>query len=1130
MRNSSQRAPWLAGIFAAAMGSSAQSDVNIDFFEQRIRPVLAEHCYECHSAKAKKLKAELRLDTREGVFLGGETGPVIVPGKPEESLLVTAVQYHDKDLQMPPPQDHKPRKLPDPKIADLIEWVRSGAPMPQDAARGTAASADAARSHWAFQPPQNPAPPAVADTAWPRTDIDRFILARLEAEGLHPSPPADPRTLTRRMSFDLTGLPPTNDDVERFTADSIRDPESAVRDLIDRLLASPQYGERWGRHWLDLARYSDTKGYVYAREERFFVHAYAYRDWVIRAFNDDLPYDRFLLLQIAADQLVPPGSRDLAAMGFITGGRRFIGVTHDIIDDRIDVVTRGTMALTVQCARCHDHKFDPIPTQDYYALYGVFHNCAEQLVRLEPAPAPSEAFTAYEKEHDARAAKLADIMRKRGDEAAARLRARVADYLAAQLELQKYPEEGFDQLLTAEDIIPASVRRWRDFLFQTKDAVHSILAPWQALAQIPAGEFAVNAQPVLERLCGGAEAKLNPLVAAAFAAPPKNMHEAAQRYGDLFARIDQQWKAAIGEAKKAGAPEPAGLAEPGAEALRRFLYDPESPTTVPDVGIIDNELFFPTSVCEELWKFQGEVDRWIIKTPASPAHALILVDREPEPNPRVLKRGNPARRGEEVPKQFPRIVAGPNPQPFQHGSGRLELAQAIVHPDNPLTARVMVNRIWMHHFGAGIVQTGSDFGTRADPPSHRELLDWLARRFIAGGWSVKQMHRLIMASAVYRQASEPIPDQSNAGRLQLVDPENRLLSRFNRQRLDFEQVRDGLLAVTGELDSTMAGKSNDMFSAANKRRSIYGLVDRQFLPGSFRIFDFANPDLHIAQRHATTVPQQALFFLNDVFAAARSKALAARPEIAGASDEERVQRLYQLVLQRPPTPSEATAAKRFIAAAEMDLPPPKPVETAWRYGWGEYDHAAKQIKAFAPLPHFTGKAWQGGSKWPDDALGWAQLTAEGGHAGNDLQHAVIRRWIAPRDATVAIAGSITHEVVPGDGVRAFVVSNRQGELKSREVHNSVAEMAVPAVEVKQGDTLDFVVDFRDGLNSDQFKWAPVITVLDVAAANATAPAAIASWNAKVEFSGPAPAYNPPLKPWEQYAQVLLLSNEFVFVD
>ena len=1063
----------LASACALSARARAEDSAGLEFFEKRVRPVLVEHCYECHSAKAKKLKGKLRLDSREAVLRGGETGPAVVAGSPEESLLISAVRYHDKDLQMPPPKDDVSRKLGDQVIADLVEWVKIGAPMPAGANRPPP---DSAPTHWAFQPPKAQALPDVKDAAWVKTDIDRFILAKLEAAGLKPAPHADRRTLIRRTTFDLTGLPPTPDDVAAFIADTTPD---AFAKVVERLLASPHYGERWGRHWLDVARYSDTKGYVYAREERTFVHAWAYRDWVVRAFNEDLPYDRFLLLQIAADQLVPPDSPDLAAMGFITGGRRFIGVTRDIIDDRIDVVTRGTMALTAACARCHDHKYDPIPTRDYYSLYGVFASCEERLVNLGAEITDAE----YSK----RAKKFSDTMTKRRDEAAARLRARVGEYLAAQSELQKYPEEGFDQILPPEDLIPASVRRWRDYLHRTKDSIDPIFAPWHALAKLSAEDFAAQAPAALEQLFREHRESLNPVVATAFATPPKTLRETADRYGRVFAEASDP-------------------------ALVSFLNDPRSPTSVPDTGIIDNELFFPTAACEELWKLQGDVDRWLIQTAATPPHALILADREPERNPRVFIRGNPARQGDEVPRQFLKVLAGPNRRPFQKGSGRLELAQAITRPDNPLTARVMVNRVWQHHFGTGLVRTPSDFGLRAEAPSHPELLDWLALEFIRTGWSVKALHRLILSSAVYQQGDATIPP---------ADPDNRLLARFPRQRLDFEQMRDAMLAVTGELDLTVGGKPAELLTAANKRRTLYGLVDRQFLPSTFRVFDFANPDIHIAQRHATTVPQQALFFLNNTFVADRARALLTHPFIAKEpTNLLRVNQLFRAVFQRSPTRHETETALRFLAAAESEAakvePPPAP--SAWSYGWGEYDEAAKRAKSFTPLPYFTGKAWQGAAEWPNTTLGWAQLTADGGHPGDDRQHACIRRWTAPQDAIVSISGELVHEPEVGDGIRAFVVSSRHGELKAATVHHSREPMSATGIDVKQGDTIDFIVDIRDGLNSDQFLWSPAIACTG------------AIWDAKKEFRGPLPANAQPLKPWEQYAHVLLLANEFSFVD
>jgi hypothetical protein len=963
-----------------------------------------------------------------------------------------------------------------------------------------------AREHWAFHPPSAVAPPKVKNTKWVKTDIDRFVLAKLESSGIAPAQPADARTLIRRISFDLTGLPPTNDEVELFIKAAARNRPTAIDQLIDRLLASPRYGERWGRHWLDVARYSDTKGYVYGREERRFVHAPAYRDWVIRAFNNDLPYDRFLLLQMAADQLVPADSPELTAMGFVTGGRRFIGVTHDIIDDRIDVVTRGAMALTVACARGHDHKYDPIPTEDYYSLYGVFHGSEERLV---PLAAPNDKELADKRQ------KFADQLAKRRGEANARLRVRAGDYLAAQLELKNYPEEGFDQLLSTDDLIPFSVRRWRDFLRSMESTPHPIFAPWHALVKlkdVPDAEFekaaALAIVPVL------AQKNLNPLVNRELAKPVASLRDAAKRYGNVFKTVDEEWKMALTEAKRVGAPLPTKLSDDASEELRHFLYDPNSPTVVPDTGMVNTEFFFPTTVCEELWKLQGDVDRRLIAlgTPA----ALVLADREPEPNPRVFKRGSASRLGDEVPRQFLEIISGPKRAPFQNGSGRLELARAIASPNNPFTARVMVNRIWQHHFGAGLVKTPSDFGLRAEPPSHPELLDWLARRFIAEGWSVKAMHRLILSSAVYQQSSV-VSKTVNSKSVASADHENRLLAHFPIHRMEFEQVRDAMLVVSSELDTAMGGMPAELLDAGNKRRTVYAFVDRQFLPGTFRTFDFANPDIHVAVRHETTVPQQALFFLNGNFAASRAQALA--KQLTDHSPEQRVQQLHRKLYQRAATRSEVAAALRFIKAAEADpAPVPPPVrETQWRYGTGEYDEAARQLKSFTPLPHFTGSAWQGAAPWPSGETGWAQLTADGGHPGNTRAHACVRRWVAPRDATVNITGTLKHEPEQGDGVHGFVVSSRDGELKAATVHKSKTAMTATNVVVKAGDTIDFIVDIGGTLNADQFLWAPVVKTGDT------------PWDARAEFDGPRPAPQ-YLTVWEQYAQVLLLANEFAFVD
>ncbi|MEO6787139.1 MAG: DUF1549 domain-containing protein, partial [Chthoniobacteraceae bacterium] len=482
--------------------SGAAEAAGIAYFESRIRPLLVERCYECHGEK--KQKGDLRLDSKAAWQKGGESGAIIKSGDPDASLLIKAVRYADQDLQMPPK-----RQLAADEIAALEHWVKIGAPDPRDAsAPRVRKSVDFAegRKQWAFQPVGNPQPPKLEHDEWSRAELDRFVLARLWQSDLQPSAPADRRTLIRRATFDLTGLPPTIEEVDAFVRDTSPD---AFAKVVDRLLASPHYGEHWARHWLDVARYSDTKGYVYAREERQFVNAWPYRDWVVRALTDDMPYDRFLLLQLAADQVEPANSPHLAAMGFLTLGRRFLGVTHDIIDDRIDVVMRGTQGLTVACARCHDHKFDPISTRDYYALYGVFQSCAERVVPCGPPTTDA----AFEKGLREREEKLRAMMAQRREEQSARVRATVTEHLVAQLELEKYPEETFTQIIGPGDINPVFVRRWQQFLADAQQRRDPVFAAWYEFAKIKPAEFATHGESVAQKLRTLSASTLNPQVA-----------------------------------------------------------------------------------------------------------------------------------------------------------------------------------------------------------------------------------------------------------------------------------------------------------------------------------------------------------------------------------------------------------------------------------------------------------------------------------------------------------------------------------------------------------------------------------------------------------------------------------------
>jgi hypothetical protein len=1091
----------VAGLLVCCAGSLVRAAVpppptkeGIDFFEKNIRPVLTDRCYECHSQAKKKIKGKLRLDDYPSMLKGGESGkPAVVPGDPDASLLITSILYTDKDtadhdaLLMPPPKNGKPKKLPDDVIAKFREWIKMGAPYPAGAPK---AEAPASKPHWAFVPPQEPQVPAVQAASWVKNTIDNFVLAKLEGKNLHPSNPADKRTLIRRATYDLTGLPPTEQEAQAFEADTS---SNAFEKVVDRLLASPRYGERWGRYWLDVARYSDTKGYVF-EEERRYPYSYTYRDWVIRSFNEDLPYDQFLIQQIAADKLdLKEDKRALAAEGFLTLGRRFLNQTPDIIDDRIDVVCRGTMALTVGCARCHNHKFDPILQSDYYALYAVFNNSHEPKdPPMIGEPEQSPAFTEFK----------AELARK---EAAADSYAQTT--LAEHLAALRTPEQIANNLLAAQfegtplepkyasaiGVTPRNAKHWRRFLGTRAMAHDGVFAAWRLYAALAPEDFAAKAADVTAKIKAGEKGQFNPLVVKAFEDVPASLNEVATRYGKLFASAD------------GAAPNP----DKDVEALRLVLRTEGAPTdlTIDQVGEV-----FTVQEIQHLRTLRREIEAFKATSPAAPPRAMALEDNPTVSEQHVFLRGKPENPGELVKPHFLSLLSSEDSKPFTDGSGRLQLARDIASKDNPLTARVIVNRIWLHHFGQGLVRTPSDFGTRSDPPTHPELLDWLALRFVDGGWSIKKLQKQIMLSATYQQGSEANPEYLKA------DPDNLYLSHFNRLRLDWESTRDSLLYAAGRLDETMGGRPVEIMDS--NRRTVYGFIDRQNLPGVFRAFDFATPDATSPQRFTTTVPQQALFLMNSPFVVQEAEALVQRPEVANQTDPaQRVAQLYRILYQRMPTPDELALAGQFIGSdANSDHN-----TVAWEYGYGAYDDAKHRTARFTPLPHFTGQAWQGGDKLPDKSTGWVTLNAMGGHPG-DAQHAAIRRWIAPVDGVVSISGTVSHKETQGDGVRARIVSSRLGELATWNVFHLDAATNIGSVDVKKGDTIDFIVDCRDNEQYDSFEWSPVIKAMTAPVAGNDGPA---EWSASAGFGG---HQTKRLDAWVKYAQVLLESNEFVFVD
>jgi mono/diheme cytochrome c family protein len=1081
------------GVIATASESSDPA-AGAEFFESRIRPLLVEHCYECHSARARRIKGDLLLDAKAGWQKGGTSGkPAIVPGNPDASLLIQAVRQTHEDLAMPPKARLEPQQ-----IADLEHWVRLGAPDPRTAGLNLPDPQDAARSHWAFQPVREPPVPEVRDRSWPRNPIDHFILAPMEEKGLNPAPQAGKRTLIRRATLLLTGLPPTIHEVAAFEAD---DSPHAFERVVDRLLSSPRYGERWGRHWLDVARYADSKGYVF-EEERRYPYAYTYRDYVIRAFNEDKPYDEFLIEQIAADLIVRGEDRAaLAAMGFLTLGRRFLNNQHDIIDDRIDVVTRGTLALTVTCARCHDHKYDPIPTADYYSLYGVFASSEEPdekpLLGMIPNP---ELYREFQSELARRETERDEFIATKEAEHRKNLRESIGEYLRAAHEAAQLEEDKREEFARGRQLSPVVLNNWVRALDRWRSEGHPLFNAWLQFDAVPEAEFGAAAARIASEIAANLEGRHDSSVASLFAGmPPESLKDVADRYSRL-------------------------LAEPPAGAVRDFLSAKDTP-----IDLDRNQLqrLFNVQESQRKRALQRAVDQLHATHPGAPPRGMALVDKAEPVEPVIFQRGNPRNRGDRVPRQIPELLAGPDRHPFTQGSGRLELARAIASPDNPLTARVAVNRIWLHHFGAGLVRTLGDFGLRSDPPSHPELLDWLAARFVREGWSMKRLHRLILSSATWQQSSEVSPAAAQS------DPDNRLLSHANRRRLDFEAMRDTLLSAGGHLDLAMGGHAVEITTREYApRRTVYGFVERQNLPGLFRTFDFASPDTTSPRRFETTVPQQALFFMNSPFSLDQARELISRPEIAAQTDvERRVALLYQIVFQRKPAPAEVRMARRFLSLPAEGMSEDYPLPPTWHYGHGAIDLEREVITEFQPLPHFTGKSWQGGPELPDPKLGWLSLTATGGHPGGPKHGPVIRRWTSPGEGAVEISGRLRHGAEAGDGIHAFIVSSRHGLLGKWQIKQDSERIRVENVQVLPGDTLDFVVACGKDENSDSFEWAPRIrrSIAGSGSPRFTARGLAGAWDAAEDFAGSSdpPA---PLDPWERYAQVLLMTNEAMFID
>jgi len=1097
---------------------------DFEFFEQKVRPVLVEHCYKCHSAEAEKVKGGLRLDSRDGWRAGGESGPAIIPGEPDKSLLIKAVRYLDKDLQMPP----KDQKLSETQIADLVAWVKMGAPDPRtnrvekvSAAPKSAINFDEARKAWAFQAPKPIPAPRVKDRSWVRSPVDNFILIKLEAKNLKPAPPAEKRALLRRSTFDLIGLPPTSEEMEDFLADKSKE---AFAKVVERLLASPHYGERWGRHWLDVVRYTDSFDNRGLGGEGDVPEAYRYRDWVVNALNHDLPYDRFIIDQIAGDLLATnaPSGFDperLVATGVYAIGEWGTGdadkekMLTDIVDDQVDLTGRAFLGLTLACARCHDHKFDPIRTEDYYGMAGIFFSshilpnpgvktAGSPVLRI-PLAAP--AVLAARKQHEARTAELEKQIEATIDQGIAALATNLlpqtARYLVAAAEFNHRRKlqsnltlEAFADACEQDRFypVPEVLRQWVSYIssgelalltkmvrdVRGNSGVHALQNPGGAdtpsltanttdkevsfiTITLPARCIAVHPSPKAgvaagwkipirgkvrisgrvadaDDKCGdGIEWRLEVRASAgvrtlASGAIPNGgaqqlsdgkgadkleavevsageilqlviLHKAGyecdtttieleiaqcdgeKRVWNLTRDLLPAFEAGVAAvnpcgdnfgnkevwhfydlAKRSGQgefPVDSTMAKwIKAAASGSALRGPEITASSPTEDERGNDAMrvqiavAATAVQEALeslhaahgsqasaltnspdWKFYRELinpkgafwsalrgndrihsleSREILASlrgelaelkknplPALPvAHGLQeggtpQSAHEGIPDVKVHIRGRYDRLGEVVRRRFPQILAGEDQELIAEGSGRLQLANWIASPENPLTARVMVNRIWQHHFGEGIVRTPNNYGKLGTPPTHPELLDYLATEFVKSGWSIKAVHRTIMLSSAYQQSSVPQAATFN------VDPDNLLFGRMNRRRLESEAIRDSLLAVAGNLDRTLGGPA--IRDLSTNRRTLYVMTIRSDRATYQALFDAADPAAIVEKRLDSTVSPQALFLLNHPFALTQTKSLADLVLKKGPSGNVgRIDWLYRRLYGRPANPRE----------------------------------------------------------------------------------------------------------------------------------------------------------------------------------------------------------------------------------
>ncbi len=970
-------------------GASEIDPADLEFFESKIRPVLAERCYACHGGDPARIRGGLVLLDAEGVRAGGDSGAVVVPGSPGDSLLIEALHYEGL-TQMPPDG-----KLASHVIADFEQWVRRGAPDPRSGGKRTAVAERSAetfdygpgREHWAFRRVADPELPEVQDEAWVRHDLDRFILSRLEERGLVPVAAADRRTLLRRATFDLIGLPPSEAEIKGFLADARPD---AFARVVDRLLASPHYGERWGRHWLDVARYADSNG---LDENIAFPNAFRYRDYVVDSLNRDKPFDRFVREQIAGDLM--PAETDaqrfeqIVATGFLMLGPKVLAeqdtdkMLIDIVDEQVNTLGRAFLALPLGCARCHDHKFDPIPTADYYAMAGILRSTetmsnAAGMRWLERPLAPEDEVAEYEAARklvaEARE-KVEELVREQNEVLRRPRRAALAAYLLAAEEAypswsddeakQEKARETFRLVAGGRGLEPPVLERWVRAFHRYREgppvegdapSPGAVFVIWNAYAAASPDRYEQVTEE-LRAIIASEKVLTAPLTRGLVRGPaPKTLEDVAWRYASLFATVEIAWEEHL---MRLGLKDeddllPSDFRLPREqEEIRWLVYDGYFCILCLDQE--EEETLYPLEARTRLAELRAEVERREAASPPAPPYAMAVAEAATVDLPVHIRGSHLNLADEPEPRGFLKVTDHlvPPPPVAADVSGRLELARWITHPEHPLTARVIVNRVWHWHFGRGIVDTPSNFGAIGSAPSHPELLDWLARRFVEGGWSLKDLHREIILSSTYRLSSDY--DAGNAA----LDGENRLLWRMNRRRLEIEPIRDSLLQLAGRLDLTMGGRVEEYDSAGYvfgeggligevdfygaPRRSIYMPVVRNAIYPIFGGFDFGDASDSVGARAETVVPRQALLMMNSPLVEEAALGFAQRLlEVDGADAADRIHTAFVRAYGRPPDDTEIADSLGFLA----EMRGLAPAEDAELYAWTRLSHVILAASEF----------------------------------------------------------------------------------------------------------------------------------------------------------------------------------------